>query len=276
MTGRILAITVAECRIALRNRWIITAVALLTAFGLILAFAGSAPSGTVDVDRLTVTASSLTTLAVYLVPLIALLLSFDAFAGETERGTLPLLMTYPLARWEVLAGKFIAQLAVLSLATVVGFGVTTASVWLTDGVTIEGILQIVRLSWTAILLGAGFLAVGNVLSASVEQPGTAASLAIAVWVVAVVMFDVVLLGAVVADDGGMFTKSIFPWLLVASPTDAFRLFNLMAIESGLSNGDLGTALEAQVVPVFAPLASLLLWPFAMLGLAALILRRFEP
>jgi len=276
MIARVAAITVAEIRIALRNRWMVTAAALLTAFGLILAFAGSSPTGSVDVDRLTVTASSLTTLAVYLVPLIALLLSFDAFAGETERGTLPLLLTYPLARWEVLAGKFVAQLAVLSLASIVGFGVTTASVWLAEGATAAGTMQVIRLSWTAILLGAAFLAVGNVLSVSVRQPGTAASLAIAVWVVAVVMFDVALLGAVVADDGGTFTKTVFPWLLAASPTDAFRLFNLAGIESGLSNNGLATATQTQVLPSLAPIASLILWPLAMLGLATLILRRFEP
>lgn len=275
MIVHVAAIAATEFRIALRNRWIVTAAALLTAFGLILAFAGSAPTGSVDVDRLTVTASSLTTLAVYLVPLIALLLSFDGFAGETERGTLPLLITYPLARWEILVGKFVAQLAVLSLALIVGFGVTTACVWLTEGVAAHGIMQVVRLCWTAILLGAGFLAVGNALSVSVRQPGTAASLAIAIWVIAVVMFDVVLLGAVVADDGGTFTKTIFPWLLVASPTDAFRLFNLIAIEAGLSN-NLAGATQAEVIPSLAPLASLILWPAAMLALAAFVLRRFEP
>lgn len=276
MIARVAAIAMTELRIALRNRWMVTATALLTGFGIILAFAGSAPTGGLDVDRLTVTASSLTTLAVYLVPLIALLLSFDAFAGETERGTLPLLMTYPLARWEILAGKFAAQQAVLSLALIIGFGLTTASVWATAGVTAEGVAHVVRLTGTAMMLGAGFLAVGNVLSVSVRQPGTAASLAIAVWVVAVVMLDVVLLGFVVADDGGTFTKSVFPWLLVVSPTDAFRLFNLVAIESGLSNSDLATTTQAVVVPTLAPLVSLAVWPLAMLALAAFVLRRIEP
>ena len=276
MIAHIAAIAITETRIALRNRWIITAVALMTGFGLILAFAGSAPGGVFGVDRLTVTISSLTTLSVYLVPLIALLLSYDAFAGETDRGTLQLLVTYPVARWEILAGKFGAQLAVLALALVVGFGATAAAVWAADGVAEGSLAHLVRLAWTAILLGAGFLAVGNWLSVSVRQPGTAASLAIAVWVVAVVMFDLVLLGAVVADDGGMFTKNVFPWLLVISPTYAFRLFNLTAIESGVMADGLAATTQALAVPTLAPLVSLAFWPPTMLALAAFVLRRFEP
>lgn len=276
MIRNIAAIAATEMRIAMRNRWIITATALMTGFGLILAFAGSAPSGMLGVDRLTITITSLSTLSVYLVPLIALLLSFDAFAGETDRGTLQLLVTYPVERWQILVGKFSAQLAVLTLALVVGFGITTASVWAVDGVAEESLAHLVRLTLTASLLGAGFLAVGNCISASVRQPGTAASLAIAVWVVAVVMFDVILLGAVVADDGGTFTKDIFPWLLVVSPTDAFRLFNLAAIESGVAAEGLAATTENFVVPAMAPLVSLVLWPFAILALAAYVLRRFEP
>jgi Cu-processing system permease protein len=276
MIRNIAAIAATEMRIAMRNRWIITATALMTGFGLILAFAGSAPSGMLGVDRLTITITSLSTLSVYLVPLIALLLSFDAFAGETDRGTLQLLVTYPVERWQILVGKFSAQLAVLTLAVVVGFGITTGAVWAADGVAEESLAHLVRLTLTASLLGAGFLAVGNCISASVRQPGTAASLAIAVWVVAVVMFDVILLGAVVADDGGVFTKDIFPWLLVVSPTDAFRLFNLAAIESGVAAEGLAATTENFVVPAMAPLVSLVLWPFAILSLAAYVLRRFEP
>ena len=55
MIGHIAAIAATELRIALRNRWIVTTAALLTGFGLILAFAGSAPTGALDVGRLTVT-----------------------------------------------------------------------------------------------------------------------------------------------------------------------------------------------------------------------------
>ena len=57
---------------------------------------------------MSVAVTSITTLSVYLVPLIGLLLSFDAIAGEIERGTLALSLAYPLSRAEILIGKFLS------------------------------------------------------------------------------------------------------------------------------------------------------------------------
>ena len=115
--SRILATAATEFRIALRNRWVAIAIAMMAVFSLALAAAGSAPTGALGVDRLSVTVASLTSLAVYLVPLVALLMSFDAISGEIERGTLPLLLTYPASRAQIVLGKFLAHMAVLALAT---------------------------------------------------------------------------------------------------------------------------------------------------------------
>ena len=55
-------------------------------------------------------------------PLIALLLGFDAIVGETERGTMMLLLTYPLSRKQLVLGKFLGHAAILAFATVLGYG----------------------------------------------------------------------------------------------------------------------------------------------------------
>ena len=89
---RILSTASTEFRIALRNRWVTIALVLMAVFSLVLSLAGSASTGGLGVDRLSVTVASLTSLSVYLIPLLALLISFDAIAGEAERGTLPLLL----------------------------------------------------------------------------------------------------------------------------------------------------------------------------------------
>ena len=57
---------------------------------------------------LTISVASMTTLSVYLAPLLALMISFDAIAGDADRGSLGLLLTYPAGRGEVLLGKFFA------------------------------------------------------------------------------------------------------------------------------------------------------------------------
>ena len=131
MTG-IIGLAGAEFRIATRNRWVTIVIAIMVLFSLVLSAVGSAPTGALGSDSLSVTVASLTGLAVYLVPLVALLMSFDAVAGEVERGTLPLMLTYPVSRAGVLLGKFLAHLSILAVAVAAGYGAAAASALAVD------------------------------------------------------------------------------------------------------------------------------------------------
>ena len=112
-----------EMRDGMRNRWVVATTALMAALALTLAFLGAAPTGTVKASGLAVTIVSLSSLTIFLVPLIALLLSYDAIVGEVDRGTMALLLAYPVARWQVVIGKFAGHLAILGFAIAVGYGV---------------------------------------------------------------------------------------------------------------------------------------------------------
>lgn len=270
----ILGLAACEFRIALRNRWVAIAVAMMAVFALVLSAAGSAPTGEVGTDRLSVTVASLTSLAVYLVPLLALLMAFDAVAGEIERGTLPLLLTYPASRGRILAGKAIAHLATLALALAVGYGSAAAAAFAVDPAAANGLPALLRLFWSSLLLGASFLGLGYALSAVARRPGAAAGLAIGVWLVMIVLYDLGLLAAIVADGGGPFTTGVFPWLLLANPADAFRLFNLAASEATTAAAGIGGA--ANAIPAMQALASVALWPFLAFGLALFALRKVTP
>lgn len=271
---RSLAVAVAEFRIALRNRWVAIAIAMMVLFALALSAAGTAPAGELGADKLSVIVASLTSLAVYLVPLIALLMAFDAVAGEIERGTLSLVLTYPVSRAEILAGKFAAHLSVLAVALIAGYGIAAAVALWFDPAARAGLPALVRLFWTSGLLGATFLAIGYCVSAIARRPGAAAGLAIALWLVLIVMYDLGLLGAVVADNGGAFTTKVFPWLLVANPADAFPLFNLAASEAtALASGVAGAA---ATIPLVRPLVTLAIWPLLAFALAVLAFRRVVP
>src|SRR5690606_26914170 len=124
MFSRTLAIADLELRIGLRNRWLLLATLILAVFSLGLALPGSAPAGTLGVHRMVITVASLASLSVYLVPLLALLLAFDAVAGEVDRGTALLIFSTPIARLEFLIGKALGQFAVILIALVVGYGLT--------------------------------------------------------------------------------------------------------------------------------------------------------
>lgn len=274
MMRRILATAALEFRIALRNRWVAIATAMMVLFALVLSAAGSAPTGGLGVDRLSVTVASLTSLAVYLVPLIALLMSFDAIAGEVERGTLPLILTYPVARPEILVGKLLAHLAILGLAVAAGYGIAAALARALDPEAARGLPALWRLGWSSLLLGATFLGAGYALSALSRRPSGAAGLAIGLWLGAVVLYDLGLLAAVVADNGGWFTLSVFPVALLANPADAFRLFNLAASQA--ASGASGVGGAASTIPAWQSLLSIWLWSGLAFGLAALAFRRVTP
>jgi Cu-processing system permease protein len=275
MIRRILSTAALEFSVALRNRWVAMGAAMMVLFSLVLSLAGSAPSGGLAADPLSVTVASLVSLAVYLVPLIALLVSFDAIAGEVERGTLPLHLSYPLSRGELLAGKLLAQVGVIALAVVAGaLAAALMAFWSGGAGAAAGLGALWRLVWTSVILGAAFLSLGHVASCLARRPSGAAAIAIGLWLVAVVLYDLGLLAAVVADDGGRFTTDIFPWALVANPADAFRIFNLAA--SGAVDAASGLAGAASSIATWKPLAALLIWPVLAAMLARATFGRVQP
>ena len=107
----IVIIAAKEIKEGLRNRWVLATTLLLAALSLSLTFLGSAPTGNVGAGALDVVVVSLSSLTIFLLPLIALLISHDAVVGEMERGTMILLLSYPVGRYQVLLGKFCGHVA---------------------------------------------------------------------------------------------------------------------------------------------------------------------
>ena len=193
-------ITGKEVRDSLRNRWVLAASVLLAALALSLGFLGSSPTGSVKVDPLTVTVVSLSSLSIFLIPLIAMLLSYDSLIGEIERGTMALLLSYPVSRNQILAGKFIGHLIILALATTAGYGIAGITLQLANGsFDIAAWKPFALLIAASVILGAAFLSMGYLISAKVKERGTAAGIAIGVLAFFVVIFDMALLGILVAD-----------------------------------------------------------------------------
>lgn len=263
-----------ELLIARRNLWVATSIILMALFNAVLTIAGDAPTGVLGVSPMTVALTSITTLSVYLIPLIGLLLSFDAICGEKERGTLTLNLSYPLSRVEILTGKFLAHITVLAVAIGIGLGLTSALVIFQHGLEAFTLLPLLRLFATSVALGATFLGIGYAISSLVRQTGAASGIAIAIWLVCVVLYDLGLLGALVADGSGFFTKTIFPWLLIANPANAFRLINTVdpsanVLNSGITAAGSMTGLTGQII-------SLLCWPVVALALSWSAFRKVEP
>lgn len=271
----VLLIALKEIRDGVRNRWIIGSMLLLTLLAITLWLLGSAPIGPVKTDPLAVTVVSLANLSVYLIPLIALTLSFDAVIGEFERGTLLLLLTYPVARWQIIVGKFIGHLAILAAAILIGYGLTGIVAAVSDGADLSSLIAYAKLMSSSLLLGAVFIGLGYLVSVLVRERATAVAYAIGLWLCFVVLYDLILLGIIVADTSHGLSQTVFELMLLASPTDLFRLFNLTgsdAIENitGLASVGAALALNESVL-----ITMMMVWLVVPLTLTAFLFGRRE-
>lgn len=263
-----------ELRDGLRNRWIAAAVLLLATLALSLAVLGSAPVGEIKAGAFDVAIASLSSLTVYLLPLIALLLAYDAFVGEAERGTLLLLLAYPVARWQVVLGKFLGHGAILAVAVALGYGPVLLGLSALGDAALDW-RAFAALMTSSLLLGAVFLGLGYLPSVLVRERATAAGLAIGLWLLFVVLYDLALLGLLIADQGQALGQGTIAALMLANPTDAYRVFNLTgSAAAGLVSGVAGSA-EGLGFGPGVPLAMMLAWVALPLAAAVILFQRKE-
>ncbi len=273
----LLILAAMEIRIGLRNRWVVVTTMLLTALSLSIVLVGGAPAGVTGISSLTVITVSLSSLTIFLVPLIALLLSYDALVGELEQGTMPLLLSYPISRGGVLLGKFLGHSAILGFAVLVGFGSAAllALIRADEGFEPEAWFAFGQLVGSSILLGSVFVALGLFCSGLVNQRGTAAGLAVSFWLFFVLLFDMIVLGVLVTSEGDGISPGLFNSVLMLNPADVYRMLNSSgAGGTGLVSGMTGLSAELGLA---APRlwSAMLAWMLVPLGLAAALFHRRE-
>jgi len=272
---QIFVIALKEVQDGMRNRWVILIALAMAAFALILALLGSVPTGMTKISSLAVTVVSLASLGIFFIPLISLLLTYDSIVGEAERGTLILLLSYPVARWQVIAGKFCGALVLLFLAVALGYGSAGIAIGLTaeTAFTEQAWSSLAKLLLSSVLFGAVFLSLGFLISATLRERGTAAAAAIGIWLVFVLLYDMGLLGLLASDAGKTIGTETLIGLLLANPADAYRMLNLVGNdETAILSGMAGLSLDRQISAI-APIAVMVAWIALPLASACAIFQR---
>jgi ABC-type transport system involved in multi-copper enzyme maturation permease subunit len=72
---------------------------------------------------------------------LTILTSIDTLAGEISSGTIYAIATKPLARWQILVGKYLGFLAMVTAYVVLTFWATVGVAWATTGVVPEHALR---------------------------------------------------------------------------------------------------------------------------------------
>lgn len=255
-----------ELRDAVQGRWLVVFGGAFAALALTLALvdqqAGSA--GDQGFNR---TTAGLINLCLLIVPLLALILGAGAIAGERERGTLLGLLSQPISATELLLGKYVGLLVAIWMALALGFGSSAILVSAFNPLTDAGYyLLFVVLSAT---LAAVMLAVGMLISVISASRVKALSIAVAVWFVFVLFYDLgaIALALALSTSG----RSLLLTVLI-NPVESVRILAILRLESDPQIlGPLGSYVSNELgtrVSVALLVSSLSAWIAAPLGIAA--------
>ena len=254
--GQVRVIAAKEFRDRIRNRWVVAVAVIFALFALAIAYFGASQQGEVGFRSIDVTVASLVSLVIYLVPLIALILGYDAIVGERERGSLELMLSMPITRFEILLGKYCGLAAALAMSTVLGFGAgllpLAAELTVRDGYHYAGFVG------SAILMGMAFLSISMLVSVLALDRVRASGVAIGLWFFFVLIFDLLLMGALVLSQGRLGSNT-FAVLLMLNPADVFRLLNIFSSEQAQSMYGLATVMPGGLTDPAVLLAIMAGW-----------------
>ncbi len=265
-----------ELALALRSRWTQIFAAVFGLLAFFVSGAGYVLSGGHGVQDFARTAVSLVQLVLLLVPLTALLIGVLSLAPE--RGAAELVFSQPLARHTVLLGKLLGLFLALAAAQAVGFGAAGTLVYAQSGA--EGVGGFLLLVAGSFVTTGVFLGLAALLSAGAigRKRARALALALVVWFVAVVLFDLAALGAASLLPSGTASRVLIVASLV-NPVGVVRTGVLLGIEgTGAFGAGSLALLRFTKGPWGAALwlvLSLLFWLVAPTALAVRRLRRAD-
>lgn len=183
--------------------------------------------------------------AAIVVPLVALVASYLAVAGERESGSLKLLLGLPPTRRDVVLGKFLGRLVVVQLSVLIAFAVGLVVAFLAFGEAPLGPFLVTTVLTAVLATSFVGLAVG--FSAGAPTGSRAIAPAIGVYVVVIALWDLFVQVLPFAADY-LFSVSLDPTTVdvinVLSPRSAYgRLINAIVVPwlretlpSGLAGG----------------------------------------
>ncbi len=227
-----------ELMLAVRSRWTQIFAAVFAALSLAVAASGYILSGGAGVQDFSRTAASLVQLVLLLTPLTSLVIG--ALALAPEKGSAELLFSQPVSRRAILCGKLLGLFAALGAAQAIGLGGAGLLIFSRSGE--NGLGGYAFLLASALVLTAVFLGIAALLvSGGVSRRSRALAVALIVWFVAVVLFDVAALGIASLLPSGAASRLLIAAVLT-NPIDAVRTGALLGIQGTTAFGAASLAL----------------------------------
>ncbi|UCC71960.1 MAG: ABC transporter permease subunit [Gemmatimonadota bacterium] len=258
---------------SLRSRWFVTYSAVFLAGAVALTLFGLSGSQVYGYRGFAKLMAGLVHLALLFVPLMALFPATAAIAGERETGSLEYLVSQPISFGELFWGKWLGVSLAVSLSLSLGFGFAGA-VAVSGGTPWQLVALLLALT---LLLAQAFVAIGLLCSALARSRARATSAGLILWIIAVGLGTLGLMGLVLHWGLPRFIVTIWAF---ANPVEAFRLGVIASLDSdGSLLGPVGgawvTTLGAGWMIALC-LVTLLLWTILPTVLAWWRFRRPQP
>lgn len=218
-----------ELRDALHNRWFLLYTLAFVGLSLGLSYLAMSGSGIAGFAGFGRTAASLINLVLLIVPLMALTVGAQSLAGEHERKTMAYLLSQPLTRLEVYAGKYLGLMLSLLASLVLGFGISGLALALNDSGAADPQSYIVLVA-LAFVLSLVMLSVGFLISALTRRAGVAVGIGLFLWLTFVFLGDLGMMGTAVAMR--MPIEGLF-WMALANPLQVFKMAAILNINATL-------------------------------------------
>ncbi len=225
----ILTISQKEFMGRIKNISLFILIFILAVLSFAISYFGTSPSGLTGFRGVNVTIASLMSLSIYLIPLIALILSYDSITGEEEDRTMPLLLSSSASRGEIYLGKFIGLTIVIFIAIFIGYGISGIAILSTGN--IGNIVSYFNFIFASILLGVSFLSIGLLVSSFTRSRTSSITISVFLWFFYVFIYDLLLVGILVATKGQLafINNTVIGGFMLVNPTDVYRLFTISFI-----------------------------------------------
>ncbi len=238
------AVSLFEFRMAARSWWTIASAVAFAGAALAISYFGLFGAGYLEFQGFERTAISLLSLAIYLGPLLGLVLGLAGFAAPEM---LDLLFAQPSGRTAVVAGKLAGLTLTIAAAVATGLGI--AGLVIGSQVGADGVAGYLALVAVSVLLGGIFVGIAAICGLTLRDRLQASGAGIGAWVWFVFLSEMVVLGLLFLVP----EVSVRPLLLVAlfcSPVTLARVLVLLALGAE---------------PVLGPSGALLLRTFGHTG-----------
>ncbi len=232
----------------LRSKYIQLLSVIFLLLTIFISYFGAIGAGYRDFLGMLRTAGTLFNLILITFPLISLIMGTISFT--TDRAYMELLLSQPLRRFEIFAGKYLGVFLSLFVSTIAGFGVAGIMISYYSGM--EGLKGYLITLLISLVISSIFLSLSTIISIPIRQRGKSLGVSFLIWVFSVIIYDLLVIGISIIIGGNQ-VNLLTIFSLFFNPVDIARIWGFQMIGAESFLGPSGSYLLSKLGGEYTPL-----------------------